>query len=99
MKFPILKLLIVGIGHITFGYVLFRCRTLYKDVAIFHSDFFVIALPAVAALTLYILVLRGVVRDWLPNASPNAASFALGFILTLVSEAILLYAAFNRFGT
>jgi hypothetical protein len=99
MKMLLLKLLLIGVGHIGLGCWLFRLRALYKGIAIFHWDFLVIALPALTAFALNTCVLRGAIGDWLPRASPIAASLGLALILAIASEALLLYIAFNRFGT
>lgn len=99
MKEPLLKMLLVALGHITVGFCLYRWRILHKEISILHSDFLILGLPALLAFGSYTFVLRAIVRESLPRTSPMAASLALAFMFTIASGAILYYVAFSRYGT
>jgi hypothetical protein len=92
------KCLFVAIAHVGVGCWLYQGRAQTRG-HLFDTDFLVFGLPTLLALLAYAYIIRWEVMRHLPAAPPTVASLSLALIPTIISTAILLYVAFNLYGT
>jgi hypothetical protein len=94
----IFKLLTVALAHVGVSVWLYRSRIQHTSL-IFNSDFLVFGLPALVALCAYTYFIQQEVISRLSINRPTTVSASLALILTVLSSWIVLYVAFNRYGT